>query len=89
MSATPVFVSTQLARAHARGPFHAVAVDLADGGRERRELRLRAVRQVHFAQALDDLLAREIAVHAVIEGDDQERQAELRVHEHAHRAGQS
>jgi hypothetical protein len=67
----------------------AVAVDLADRGRERRELGLHAFGQVDFAQPLDDLLAREVAVDAVVEGEDQERQAELGVREHAHRPGQA
>ena len=84
----PVLVSAQLARPLASA-LHAVAVDLADGGGERRQLGLRAFRKVDLAQPLDHLLAREIAVHAVVEGEDDERKPELRVREHANRARQS
>src|SRR5207244_7576482 len=78
----PVLVGAQLARSL---PFaaHAVAIDLADRGGERRELRLHAFGQIEPLQPLDRLLAREVAVHAVVEGDDDERQAELGVREHA------
>jgi hypothetical protein len=67
----------------------AVAVDLADRGGERRELRLHAVGQVDLAQPLDDLLPGEIAVARSSKVRIRKRQAELGVREHAHRPGQA
>ena len=55
----------------------------------RRQLRLHAVRQFDFAQPLYHLLARKIGVGAVVEGDDDEREAKLGVRKHAHRIGQT
>src|ERR1051325_268361 len=83
----PVLVGAQLAR-RVLVALDAVAVDLADRGRERRQLCLHAVWQVDLAQPLDDLLPGEIAVRPVVEGEDEKRKAELRVRKHAHRAGQ-
>ena len=67
----PVLVGAKLARPL---PFalHAIAIDLADRSRKRRQLRLHAFRQIDLAQALYRLLAREIAVHRVVERDDDE-----------------
>src|SRR5262249_20130020 len=56
----PVLVGAQLARPLPLA-LHAIAVDLADRGGERRELRLHAVRQIDFAQPLLGLLAGVIA----------------------------
>ena len=47
-----------------------------------------SVGQVDVVQALEHLLAREVVVDVVVEGEDDERQAELRVREHAHRVRQ-
>src|SRR5947208_2932905 len=54
-----------------------------------RAMRLHARRQIDPGQALDHLLAREIAAVAVVEGNDDERKAELRMREKAHRTGQA
>ncbi len=86
----PVLQRAQFLRAVALAG-QAKAEDLADGGGQRRQLRLHAVGQVHPAQALDHLLAGHHVGGLVIEGDHQEGQAELGVREHPHgvrRAGQ-
>ena len=68
---------------------HAIAKQLADGCGQRRQLHLGLAGKVHVAEAFEHQLASLIIVGAVVEGDDQERQAELRVRKHAHRVRQS
>ena len=71
------------------------AVDPSGSGTPRRSrwtaARARVARpgQVGLAQALGHLLPGEIRSRLVVEGDDQKRQAELRVGEHAHGIGQA
>ena len=65
-----------------------VAINLTDCRRQRGKLRRDAIRQIGIAQPLSHLLACEIGGRLVVERENEERQAKLRVREHAHRAGQ-
>ena len=78
----PILNRAQIARGVV-GALDAVTVNFADGGGERRQLRLRILGQIGFAQAFQHLLAREIRVGLVVECENNERQAELRMREHA------
>ncbi len=82
----PVLDRTELGRGGAVAG-QPVAIDLADRRRQRRELRLEPGRQLDALQPLEHLLAREVVVDLIVEGQDQERQAELGVREHPHRMG--
>ena len=73
----PVLQRAQLHRVVLRAA-QAVAVDLADRRGERPELGRHAVRQIGVAQALEHLLARPLAVDAVVERERDGRQAEER-----------
>ena len=65
-----------------------VAVDLAGRGRERAERRLHALGDVHLRQALARLLAGEVEVGAVVEGEHDEGEAEEGEGVHAHEPGE-
>ena len=67
----------------------AVAVDLADGRRQRGNFGFDAGRQLHGAQALANLLARPIHVGVVVEGEYQKGQSELGMRKHPHRVWQA
>ena len=64
------------------------AEDLADRAGQRAQRGLDAVRQVGVLQPLLHLLPREVVVDRVVKRDVDERQAELRVREEAHRMRQ-
>jgi len=66
-----------------------VAEDLPGGRRERPEARLDAVRHVDAAEPLAHLLAREVEVGAVVEGEGHVRESEDRHRTHAREAGQA
>ena len=57
------------------GGFDGVAIDFADSGRERRQLRLHAGRERDGAQPFDNLLAGEVVVRAIGERQGDDRQA--------------
>ena len=65
-----------------------VAVDLAGRGGERAERRLHALGDVHLRQALARLLAGEVEVGAVVEGEHDEGEAEEGEGVHAHEPGE-
>ncbi len=70
----PVLQRTDLVLRHLGRRFHDVAENLADGGRQRRQARLDAGRQRHLLQLFQHLLAREVVVGAVLEGQRDHRQ---------------
>src|SRR5207244_11239510 len=65
-----------------------VAVDLAGRGGERAERRLHALGDVDLRQALAYLLAGEVEVGAVVEGEHDEGEAEEGEGVHAHEPGE-
>ena len=78
----PILNGAQFLRGVTRA-LDAVSVDLADGGGQRRQLRLCVLGQIGFAQALQHLLAREVRVRLVVKRQNNERQPELCMREHA------
>ena len=85
---SPIFDAAQLARGELI-PLDAVTINFANGGRERRQLRLDGWRQIDPLQALLCLLAGEVIVHLIVEGKHDIRQAKLSVGEQAHLVGQT
>ena len=80
----PIFERAQVARVLAIA-FEPVTVNLANGRGERRDLRLHSLRQIGGGQSLHYLLPHKIVGHLVVEGNHDERQAELRVRKQPHR----
>src|SRR5207253_8029929 len=77
----PVFEAAKLRGRH-RVRYEAKPINLADRGRQRRKLRLDVGREIGLLKALEDALAGEVVVDAIIERQRQERKAELCVRKH-------
>ncbi len=80
----PFLHGAQLGRRHVRA-FQHIAVDLTHRRTHRLQFRCHPFRQLHPLQALQHLLAREVVIGLVVEGQDDHRQAELGMREHPHR----
>ncbi len=66
-----------------------IAVDFANWRRQRRQLWLKASREIGALQPFEHLLPSEIVVHLVVERQDDVGKTELRVREHSNRVGES
>ncbi|VTQ76211.1 Uncharacterised protein [Stenotrophomonas maltophilia] len=80
----PFLHGAQLGWRHVRA-FQHITVDLTYRRAHRLQFRGHPFRQLHALQALQHLLAREVVIGLVVEGQDDHRQAELRMREHPHR----
>src|SRR5213075_3045195 len=80
---SPVLDGAKLLGGQSRA-FQTIAKNFADGSGKRCEFGLHTWRQVSALQSFQDLLARKVIIHFVVEGKHEERESELSVREHAH-----